>query len=158
MGSGKTTLGKKLAAKLKMQFVDLDKAICERFEAVSIRKLIAEHGFEFFRKAECETLRGIDIEKKVIATGGGTPCFYNNMDWMLANGTVVFIEVDEKTIYNRLKDTDRNERPLLAGLDDDGLRSFIDGNLAERMPFYKRAQICFSPLKQNIEELAEQLS
>lgn len=158
MGSGKTTLGKKLAAKLKLQFVDLDAAICERFEAASIKTFVEEHTLEFFRKAEAETLRGIEREGKLISTGGGTPCFFDNMEWMLNHGTVVFIEVDEKTIYNRLKETDRTERPLLAGLDDDALRNFIYGNMAERMPFYKRAHIAFNPLKEKIEDLAVRLS
>lgn len=158
MGSGKTTLGKKLAAKLKYSFVDLDEVVCTTNGFGSIKELVAAKGFPDFRKLEAVALRELERENKVVSTGGGTPCFHDNMDWMLKSGTVVFVDVDEKTIYNRLKETDRNERPLLAGLDDDELRQFIYGNLQERMPFYKRAQVSFNPLKQKLEELVSQLA
>lgn len=166
MGSGKTTLGKKLAAKLQLQFIDLDEEIVTREKSdirnqtseISVGTLVEEYGITYFREIESETLKSIDVTGKLISTGGGTPCFFNNMDWMKSKGTVVYIELDEKTIFNRLMQTNLNERPLLKGLDEQALKDFIHRTLAERLPFYGQAHISFNPLKQSADDLAAQLS
>lgn len=153
MGAGKTTFGKKLAKKLQLEFVDLDEAVCAAYGYPSVTALVDERGIDFFREAESKILREIDLADKVISTGGGTPCYYDSMTWMKSKGTVIYLELDEKTLYNRLRQSDMNERPLLKGLDDAGLQQFIHDKLAERLPYYTQAHISFNPLKGKVEEL-----
>ncbi len=153
MGSGKTTFGKKLAAKLKMKFVDLDEAICIRTEYASIKDLVAEKGFDFFRQEESDALKSMLPEGKVISTGGGTPCYFDNMEWMKSNGTVVFLNVDEGVIYSRLMNTDFEERPLLKNMNEEELKNFIHEKLEERLPFYKQAHIVFDSVNEKMEDL-----
>lgn len=158
MGSGKTTFGKRLAAKLKLSFIDLDEAICENQKIESIKALVDAKGIDFFRKVESEVLKKLNVDAAVISTGGGTPCYFDNLPWMKSKGIVVFLNLDEGVIVSRLKTTDLNERPLLKGLDEEGLKLFVNEKLAERMPFYSQADITFNPVVQKIEELLEQLS
>lgn len=157
MGAGKTTFGKKLANKLSLQFIDLDEAVCTANNYASVTALVEEKGIDFFREAESKTLRSLDLADKVISTGGGTPCYYNSMAWMKEHGTVIYLEMDEKTLFNRLKQSDMNERPLLKGLDDEGLKQFINSKLTERLSFYTQAHIIFNPLKGKVKELVAAL-
>ncbi|MBS1625759.1 MAG: shikimate kinase [Bacteroidetes bacterium] len=154
MGAGKTTLGKKLAPKLQCTFIDVDHLLEQR-ENKTIREIIATHGEAFFREKESETLRSIDIENKIISTGGGTPCFHDNMAWMNAHGITLFLNVSEKAIYSRLKTADREQRPLLRGMDDEGLRLFIHDKLRERRPFYEQAQLSLDPISEPLNDVAE---
>ncbi len=156
MGSGKTTIGRKLAARLGCEFVDLDAAV-EHAEGMYIRDMIAEKGEPYFRDAESATLRQLDLSDRVIATGGGTPCFFDNMAWMKAKGKVVYIELDAAAIFSRLKTTNLSHRPLLKGLDDAGLRQFIDTKLQERLPFYEQADLRFNPIRESIDDLTGQI-
>lgn len=167
MGAGKTTFGKKLANKLGLQFIDLDEAVVEyemrntKHEVnslTSVKELIELRGIGYFRKAEADTLRHIDLSNKLISTGGGVPCYYNNMQWMKEHGTVVFLNVDEGVLYSRLKITDLNERPLLKGLDDEGLKKFIHDKLQERLPVYNQSHIQFNPVTDKIEVLVGMLT
>ncbi|MES2620691.1 MAG: shikimate kinase [Bacteroidota bacterium] len=157
MGSGKTTLGKKLASKLKMKFVDLDEAICIRTEFATIKELIAEKGFDFFRQEESETLKTLLPEGKIVSTGGGTPCYFDNLPWMKSKGKVVFLQVDEGVLFSRLMNTDMEERPMLKNLDEQGLKSFIHDKLEERMPFYTQAHHTFNPVKNDVTDLITEL-
>jgi shikimate kinase len=158
MGSGKTTLGKKLATKLKMKFIDLDEAICIRNDFASVKDLIAAKGFDFFRQEESETLKTLLTENKVVATGGGTPSYFDNMEWMKAKGTVVFLEVGEGVIYSRLINTDFEERPLLKNMSEEELKQFIHEKLEERMPFYSKAHIIFDAVNNKLAQLVEQIA
>lgn len=157
MGSGKTTFGKKLAAKLKLQFVDLDEQICISNKTESINNLIEQKGFDYFRETESGTLQSLQLENSLVSTGGGTPCYYDNMDWMKQNGIVVFLQVDEGVLLSRLKNTDLEERPLLKGLDEEGLKNFITEKLKERMPFYEQAHFVFNPVNEKMEVLVEKI-
>lgn len=162
MGSGKTTFGKKLAAKLALPLIDLDNEIINYYKAQeenvhTIKEIIEQNGLPYFRAIESETLRLIDVKSKVISTGGGTPCYFDNMEWMKRRGVVVFLQVDEGVLFSRLKNTDLEERPLLKDLDEEGLKSFIREKLEERLPIYTQAHITFNPVTQKIEELVEML-
>ncbi len=155
MGAGKTSLGKRLAPRLQLDFIDLDEAVAKRYEVEKVQFLIKEKGVDFFRNAETETLQSLDVSGKLIAAGGGTPCFSDNMEWMKARGLVIYISVDEKTLLNRLLQTNLEERPLLKGADETALRDFIHLTLQERLPYYRQASLTYNPLKQKPEELIE---
>ena len=153
MGSGKTTFGKKLAAKLKTEFIDLDEVVVNNYHVTGINELIETKGMDFFRQAESEVLKGLTITNAVVSTGGGTPCYFDNLSWMKNRGVVVFLQLDEGIIFSRLKTTNLEERPLLKDLDDEGLKAFIHEKLEERMPFYNQADITFNPVRQSLNEL-----
>jgi len=158
MGSGKTTFGKKLAAKLHFKFIDLDSELCLRNGVESVKFFIEHYGIDAFRKTENETLKSLELNNAVISTGGGTPCYFDALEWMKLSGTVVFLSVEEGVILSRLKTTDLLERPLLIGLDDEGLKTFIHEKLQERLPFYQQAHITFDPVRHKIEELLDILN
>lgn len=139
MGAGKTTLGKALARALGVPFIDLDWYIEERFHK-SIPQLFAERGEEGFRTLERNMLHEAgEFENVVISTGGGTPCFFDNMDYMNAQGATVFLDVPTDVLFRRLQGATQ-QRPILQGKTDDELRDFIGRALAGRLPYYTRAR------------------
>ena len=140
MGSGKTHLGERLAAQLSRPFFDLDRLL-EAGEGKTIPAIFAEKGEAAFRNLERQYLHTLEKEPPaVIATGGGTPCFFDNLDWMNACGTTVYLETPVAVLYERLRG-ERAGRPLLAGLSDAGLWDFIEKKLAERELWYRRARV-----------------
>jgi shikimate kinase len=150
MGSGKTTFGKKLAASLNCPFFDLDHQM-EAIVSQSIPEYFAAKGEESFRELEKQTLQEHGYpETCVISCGGGTPCFYDNMDWMNQNGVTIFLDMPALALAKRLE-KGKHKRPLLAGLDEAGLLSFIETKLAERLPFYIKAKVVVSAIDINPE-------
>lgn len=140
MGCGKSHLGQRLAAQLGRSFFDLDQVV-EDGEGKSIPTIFAELGEPGFRALEQKYLHTIENQAPaVVATGGGTPCFFDNMVWMNAHGTTVYLETPVETLYERLR-RDRAGRPLLAGLSDAELRIFIETKLKEREPWYRQAAV-----------------
>lgn len=138
MGSGKTSLGKKLAYNLKHEFIDLDASIEEQ-EGRSISQIFETDGEEYFRKIERLYLhRILNMEGVVISTGGGTPCHFDNMEQMNEYGTTIYINTDPKVLINRLK-TAKDFRPLIAGKTEDELTDFVFQSLRDRTPFYTKA-------------------
>ena len=124
MGAGKTTLGKAFAREMGLTFVDLDWYIEERFHK-TIRQLFTEMGEDGFRELEKRMLHEVaDFENVVISTGGGTPCFFDNMEFMNSKGSVVFLDVDVKVLFRRLK-VAKQQRPLLAQKNDEELMEFL---------------------------------
>jgi len=158
MGSGKTTFGKKLAAKLKVEFIDIDEMVVAKYNVTGIKELIETNGMDFFRKAESDILKSLDQNDAVVSTGGGTPCYFDNMDWMKSRGVVVFLQLDEGIIFSRLKTTNLGQRPLLKDLDDEGLKTFIHEKLQERMPYYRQADITFNPVHEKIDALVAKMA
>jgi shikimate kinase len=140
MGCGKSYLGKLLAEKLGFAFVDLDSLIQSK-EQATIPQIFENQGETYFRKIESECLH--DLRKwseLVVATGGGAPCFHDNMDWMNENGVTIYLDTDIDVLITRLlPETDK--RPLLRGKSESELHDFLENMLAQRVAFYNRAFI-----------------
>ena len=141
MGSGKTTVGKLLAERLDYSFVDMDTRIEEKyFKTVS--QIFADLGEEQFRLLEQKCLHEVsEFENVVIATGGGAPCFFDNMDYMNRRGLTVYFKLSVEQLAERLEHSRANKRPLLADRKGDELRAFIADGLAKRESFYNQAQL-----------------
>jgi len=155
MGSGKTTMGRKLASYLGYQFIDLDKFL-EEEAGMSINDFFQLHGETAFREFEKKTLQNGEFDDNtVIATGGGAPCYFDNMEWMNKNGTTVYLMVPPKGLAGRLKHA--TDRPLIKGLNEEELLKFITGKLEEREPFYKQARYVVNGLGLTAKELANYL-
>ena len=140
MASGKSTFGKELAKDKGLPFLDLDESV-EFREGRSISVIFAKEGEEYFRKREREILHEIcnEADEFVLATGGGTPCFFDNMDYMNQAGTTVFLNTSPLVIVDRLK-RQRADRPLLAMYSDDELEFFVREHLESRLSFYLKAK------------------
>lgn len=142
MGAGKTTLGKAFARELNVSFIDLDWYIEERFHK-SIRELFVERGEASFRELEQSMLHEVgEFENVVISTGGGTPCFFDNMDYMNKTGQTVFLDVHSDVLFQRLR-VATQQRPILQGKTDEDLRAFIIETLVKRACFYTQARYRF---------------
>jgi shikimate kinase len=154
MGSGKTTLGRKLASKMDYEFIDLDHKLEQQVE-LSIAEYFSFFGEDAFRKLESEVLKKtVYSENVVISTGGGLPCYFDNMDWMKANGKTVYIKLSPKTLADRLE-TGKEERPLLQDKRGDDLVLFIEQKLAEREKYYSQANIIADGLSLTAERLEQ---
>jgi shikimate kinase len=157
MGSGKTTLGRKLAARMNCEFIDLDHKLEQQVE-LSIAEYFTLFGEAAFRKLESQVLKKTQYpENVVISTGGGLPCFFDNMDWMKANGKTVYIKLNPKTLADRLE-TGKEERPLLQDKHGEALVAFIEQKLEEREPFYSQANIIADGLSLTAERLEQILN
>lgn len=152
MGSGKSTFGKKLAKELGLPFIDLDKEI-ELKAKCSISDIFKYLGEDTFRKMESETLHELSTrEEFVMATGGGAPCYFNNIEHINKNGTSIYLELDPQSIFNRLANA-KNIRPTIKDKKDEELINFIKEKLAEREAIYKQASITINGLSINPKEV-----
>ncbi|MFD2162511.1 shikimate kinase [Paradesertivirga mongoliensis] len=153
MGSGKTTLGRRLATKLAYPFIDMDKEI-ESHINMSIAEYFKEYGEEAFRKIENEVLKTSTYpESAIIATGGGAPCFYDNLDWMNKNGLTVYLSLSPKALAKRLVNA-TDERPVLKNLKGDELECFITEKLKLREAFYTQAKLTIKGADQTPERFS----
>jgi shikimate kinase len=140
MGSGKTTAGKKLASLLGWSFIDLDKKI-EEHTAKTIPEIFSQNGEDYFRDIETQLLRKLkSCTNTVISTGGGAPCYNDNMDFMLENGLTLYLKLTPGELKNRLSESN-GKRPLIKDLDKDKLQSFIEKKLADREKCYDRSDL-----------------
>jgi shikimate kinase len=156
MGCGKTSLGKKLAEKLGLSFIDLDKYIEER-NYKTVPQLFAEFGEDEFRKRESHALQEVsEFTDVVIATGGGAPCFFNNMELMNKSGITVYMDADPGELTYRLLKS-KNERPLIKGKSLEELTTIINQMLEIRRPFYTRAKLIINLSDNILEEVAEKI-
>lgn len=140
MYCGKTTFGRKLAEEKGMEYLDLDRAFEARYH-YTVPMFFQRFGEEAFRKLESQMLRSTaELDSYVIATGGGTPCHSGNMDFILQHGTAIYLQMSVDALVERALRS-RNPRPLMSGLDEEGMRSRIEAQLKEREPVYLRAPI-----------------
>ena len=144
MASGKSTFGKRLAEKLDTVFIDLDRYI-EQHTGNSISEIFRSQGEKGFRKLETEMLRKAVGEQSdaVVACGGGTPCFSNNMEYLNENGITVFMETSIPILISRLVE-ESESRPLMAGKTEDEIREKVLSQLCERLPVYLEAKLKWS--------------
>ncbi|MBI4929392.1 MAG: shikimate kinase [Bacteroidetes bacterium] len=156
MGSGKSTVGKRLAEKLNLDFIDFDRHI-EQEKGKTIAEIFDAEGEEKFRLLEREHLiKLLAKDNAVISLGGGSPCFHNNMEIINKNGTSVYIEMDAEALVKRLADS-RNKRPLIRGMNEVDLKFFIETNLKKRQSIYRQAHHTIKVDKQNSDDLAAQI-
>jgi len=140
MGSGKSTMGRWLADALQWTFLDLDHYIENKYHK-TISKIFEESGEDGFREIEAKCLREVgDFDKVIIGAGGGTPCFYDNMDVMNATGLTIYLKLEPNVLNDRLC-ASKSQRPLVANKNGDELLKFISDKLDEREPYYTKAKI-----------------
>ena len=138
MGAGKTTIGKALAQELGVTFYDLDWYISTRMRK-TIAQIFEERGEDGFRQIERNMLHEVaEFEDVVISCGGGTPCFFDNIDYMNQQAPVVYLKAEPEVLYKHLA-MSKNDRPLLRGKSQEELITFIREQLDKREPFYTEA-------------------
>jgi shikimate kinase len=139
MGCGKTTLGRRLSEHLNLQFVDMDHYIEER-NLKTIPQIFEQEGESEFRNKERKALEELsEFTDIVIATGGGAPCFFDNIDLMNHSGKTIYLNIDPAILADRLLKS-KTERPLIKGKSREELVAFIDETLKKRNEFYKQAK------------------
>jgi len=153
MASGKSTVGKKLAKKLELPFVDLDDYIEEKYSS-TIRLLIYDKGMDRFREIEKEALEALirKYENIVISTGGGTPCYFDNMNLMNNSGTTVYLEVDINVLVDRLMHA-KQDRPLIWGKSREDLTVYAKDLLSKRNDDYSKAALAVNGKNLKIDSL-----
>ena len=142
MGAGKTTLGAPLAEDLNLSFIDLDKFIEQRYHK-TVNELFDKYGESAFREIERKVLHEVaTFEDVIISTGGGTPCFYDNMKFMQERGLTIYLEVETAILFQRLK-LGKHTRPKLKNKTDEELLEVIENGLVLRLKHYLQSDIHF---------------
>ena len=158
MGCGKTHWGNLLSQHLQVPFFDLDQKLAEKEER-PITKIFAEEGEEYFRLLEKDVLHLLteSHESFVMACGGGTPCYYNNIDYMNSKGTTIWINCSPDCLFSRLI-KEKEGRPLIKDLSDDQLLSYIIKKTSDRNIFYQQAKVILTEKDVTLERLTENLT
>lgn len=155
-GSGKSSAARKMSSILRKDFLDLDKTI-ETNTQKKITEIFELDGEDFFRQIEHETLHDPSIlNYSVIATGGGCPCFFDNMEYMNKVGITVYLKAPSIVLAHRIKNK-KFARPLLADIPDEELINEVEKKLLEREPFYSKAHITFPTLNFNPYQLLHEI-
>lgn len=155
MGSGKSTVGKELANRLGWSYLDLDQLIIDR-NGLSIPEIFRRYGERIFRQLESSALVStIEMDKAIIATGGGAPCYNDNIDILTANGTSIFLNGSIDTIVKRIQ-ADTSVRPIVAEKNDEELRQFIEEHLAGRMTYYNQANHTMD-IDQSVSDIVDEI-
>ena len=157
MASGKSTIAKILSNKLQIEAIDLDDYISEK-EEDTIKNIFSKKGEIYFRKKEIQYLIELLNNKNdfVLALGGGTPCYANNMELIAKLSTSIYLKANLKTLFKRLQN-EKEERPLIADLTDEKLREFIAKHLFERAPYYEQAKYQIIIDDKNVDSIVKEL-
>lgn len=157
MGSGKTHWGLRLSKKLSIPFYDLDEQIVSH-EGKSINEIFDTHGEEYFRLLEKDTLHIIteSHDSLIMACGGGTPCYFNNIGYMNQAGTTVWLDTPVPLLFERLL-RGRAQRPLLKDLSDEQIRSYIVKKFSDRKIYYEQATVTVAEQSVNLDGLIEKI-
>ena len=157
MGSGKSTLGRKIAKRSGLPFLDTDKMV-EEAEGATVADIITYAGEEYFREAERRVLeRTAEYESVVVSTGGGLPVWGDNMAWIAEHGVSVYLKRTPEQILSRLSPYGRYKRPKLRGLSDEEVLQVMREGIAEREPIYSTADIVIECDKMSDEEIVDKL-
>lgn len=157
MGSGKSHWGRLLSQKLQLPFFDLDEQVVNA-EGKSINDIFEQHGEEYFRLKEKEVLHILTESHSsfVMACGGGTPCYFNNVEYMNRSGTSVWLNTPVNVLFERLV-KEKEHRPLLHDLTDQQLKSFIIKKFSDRKIYYEQADVVIEDENISIEQLIEKI-
>ena len=154
MGSGKTRAGKLLAKGLNYSFMDMDELFEEKYR-ISIQDFFKKYDEEAFRKLEHQLLSDTLLKDNIVySMGGGTPCFYDNMEMLNQSGLTVYIKMPAIALFRRLQES-KKQRPILHGMTSDELLRYIQSQLSARESFYSRARITVNGIDLNINELIQ---
>lgn len=160
MGNGKTTIGRKLASRIGYQFIDLDEEIAGE-TGLTVEEIFFQYGEHFFRQKEHEELlRVCKTDNSVIAVGGGTPCFFDNMEIMNREGITIYLKLSEEEILQRilaLPPESIQSRPLIANKSEEELKTFIHEVLKKRESFYNQSKIIIKNHHNEIERTIENI-
>ncbi|MEJ7560232.1 MAG: shikimate kinase [Pedobacter sp.] len=156
MGCGKTTLGRKLAQKMNYSFKDLDHEL-EAAAGMSVSDYFSANGEEAFRLLEKETLQNRDFPTNcVISTGGGTPCFFDNMEFMNRSGITIYLDMPPAALAKRLEHS-KHKRPLIANKDEEQIVAFIKEKIEERNAYYKRSFLTVNGINITADQVRNEL-
>ena len=140
MGAGKTTAARRLAQRMGWEVVDTDALFEEKYK-ISVNDFFNKYDEPLYRKLESEVLKSTEsLENVVISTGGGTACYFDNMEWMNQHGLTVFLRISQKAVVDRLLHAKR-KRPLAEGKSEAELTEFVQQHYTSRLPYYEQAQI-----------------
>jgi shikimate kinase len=157
MGAGKTTAARRLANRLGWEVADTDALFEEKYK-VSVCDFFQKYDEPLYRKLESEVLKETkNLKNTVISTGGGTACYFDNMDWMNQHGLTIFLRISEKAVIDRLLHAKR-KRPLAIGKSEAELTEFVSKHYTSRLPFYEKAKITVKAEDFDLENLIEMIN
>jgi shikimate kinase len=152
MGAGKTTAARRLAQRMGWEVVDTDALFEEKYK-ISVNDFFNKYDEPLYRKLESEVLKATEsLDHVVVSTGGGTACFFDNMDWMNQHGLTVFLRISPQAAVDRVIHS-RHKRPLVEGKSEEELTEFVNQHYASRLPFYEQARITAKSEDFDIESL-----
>ncbi|MBK9328305.1 MAG: shikimate kinase [Sphingobacteriales bacterium] len=154
MGCGKSYVGRNLAPLMGFDYLDIDKHI-EEMEGLTVKEILEQKGEAYFRQREREIILALDSsENRIVSTGGGAPCFFDNMDLMNEKGLTIYLNRTKKLVVYRLL-KGQHKRPLLTGLSTEELEKFYDERLEIRKSYYEKAKIFAGDA--GVEEIREMI-
>ena len=157
MSAGKSTTAKRLANRLGLEAYDTDRMFEERYR-ISVNDFFQKYDEPLYRKLETQILHDtLAFDNAVIATGGGTPCFNDNMQWMLDHGLTVYLRLDEAGIMKRMA-ASRNIRPAIASLSQDERARFVHEQLQKREPYYNSAHLVFDAANPDLAAISGKIA